>query len=178
MATSQRRLILLRHGTPVPEEEDPERPLSAEGQREAAETAEGILKFLGVPSPEVSVAAFHSGKARARQTAEAVVSSLRAAGWVLPDAEVTPGLEPKADPAEAQKWLAETSFNVGVLVGHLPHMGLFASRLVNAPAAAGRLGGHFHPAGGLVLRASATEEGIWQEETIVETGRTWWAPSA
>ena len=33
-----------------------------------------------------------------------------------------------------------------VLVGHLPHMGQFAAALLQSPAAAGRLGGLFHPA--------------------------------
>ena len=33
-----------------------------------------------------------------------------------------------------------------VLVGHLPHMGKLAAAMVKSPAAAGRLGGLFHPA--------------------------------
>ena len=37
------------------------------------------------------------------------------------------------------------SWNSEVLVGHLPHMGQFAASLLQSPAAAGRLGGIFHP---------------------------------
>ena len=32
-----------------------------------------------------------------------------------------------------------------VLVGHLPHMGKLAAAMIKSPAAAGRLGGLFHP---------------------------------
>ena len=32
-----------------------------------------------------------------------------------------------------------------VLVGHLPFMGQFAAAVLQSPAAAGRLGGLFHP---------------------------------
>eukprot|EP00665_Eupelagonemidae_sp_cell47_P014860 gene14860-biopygen10492 len=39
--------VLLRHATPVPEEEDPARPLSAQGVKEAAFTAKGIAEYGG-----------------------------------------------------------------------------------------------------------------------------------
>lgn len=46
-------------------------------------------------------------------------------------------------------------------MGHLPHMGQFAAGLLGSPAAAGRLGGLFHPASGLALKSV---EGQWTED--------------
>eukprot|EP00434_Breviolum_minutum_P031060 symbB.v1.2.027472.t1/scaffold2822.1/size98038/7 len=51
-----------------------------------------------------------------------------------------------------------------VLVGHLPHMGQFAAALLQSPAAAGRLGGLFHPASGLALKKADLG---WQEDVEI-----------
>eukprot|EP00747_Dinoflagellata_sp_TGD_P184155 gnl/TRDRNA2_/TRDRNA2_39544_c0_seq1.p1 gnl/TRDRNA2_/TRDRNA2_39544_c0~~gnl/TRDRNA2_/TRDRNA2_39544_c0_seq1.p1 ORF type:complete len:175 (+),score=39.01 gnl/TRDRNA2_/TRDRNA2_39544_c0_seq1:172-696(+) len=164
------QLVLLRHGTPVPEEEDPARPLSEQGRTEAAQTSKGLALYLGTPT-ESDVQILHSGKARAQQTAEAVKDSLVAAGWASCVCEATKGLDPKDDAGAAAELVSNISSPVLVLVGHLPHMGLLSARLIGEPAAAGRLGGCFAAAGGLVLRPL---EGSWKEARQIEPGATWW----
>ena len=57
-------LYLVQHGAAVPEQEDPERPLSAQGAEDVERLA-GLLAHLGVSVARV----LHSGKTRAAQTA-------------------------------------------------------------------------------------------------------------
>ena len=59
------RLYLVQHGDAVPEQVDPQRPLSAAGRREV-EAIGRLLASAGVRSTRV----VHSGKLRAEQTAE------------------------------------------------------------------------------------------------------------
>mmetsp|Transcript_58003 Transcript_58003/g.188742 ORF Transcript_58003/g.188742 Transcript_58003/m.188742 type:complete len:197 (+) Transcript_58003:61-651(+) len=168
-------LLLLRHGTPMEEKDDPKRPLSEQGQSEAEFTAKGVAAYLSAMLPAGKARLLHSGKDRALQTAEAVERTLAAGGWACV-CEQTAGLDPKDPPDVAIALVGSASEEVLVLVGHLPHMGLFAASLVGEPAAAGRLGGCFNPAGGLALRpASAGEAGRWEEAKQIETGVEWWS---
>ncbi|CAE7288285.1 unnamed protein product [Symbiodinium pilosum] len=163
--------ILLRHGTPVPEEQDPERPLSEQGHGEADSTASAITAYLKSAASERRVLIAHSGKLRARQTAEAVMKALLADGWEAV-CEEKPGLSPNDEPAAALE-LIEGLPLVKVVVGHLPHVGKLAATMVKSPAAAGRLGGLFHPAGGLVLRRDS-DGAAWVEAVEVACGESWW----
>jgi len=153
-----KRLLLMRHGTPVSEEENPDRPLSVEGTAEAEAAACGIVQYLGTPTTNVRI--LHSGKVRARQTAETLKRALADAFWAC-SCDATDSLNPKDDPDIAVDIVSADKSSVLILVGHLPHMGLLASKLIGAPAAAGRLAGSFHPAGGLVLRDT---NAAWVEE--------------
>jgi phosphohistidine phosphatase len=65
------RVYLMQHGKPVPKEEDPDQPLSDQGKADVGRVGEFLTKS-GVKVEE----ALHSGKTRARQTAEAIVSHL------------------------------------------------------------------------------------------------------
>ncbi|CAK9033016.1 unnamed protein product [Durusdinium trenchii] len=151
-------LLLLRHGTPVPEEENPERPLSEQGRREAEDVAKKVTSYMS--STEGPIFLGHSGKLRAQETAESVASALRAAGREVICEEVS-GINPKDDPTAAMELLSSPKAKVIVLVGHLPFMGQFAAAVLQSPAAAGRLGGLFHPASGLALKRS---DASWQED--------------
>eukprot|EP00933_Yihiella_yeosuensis_P053642 TRINITY_DN51904_c0_g1_i1.p1 TRINITY_DN51904_c0_g1~~TRINITY_DN51904_c0_g1_i1.p1 ORF type:complete len:167 (-),score=35.00 TRINITY_DN51904_c0_g1_i1:110-610(-) len=160
--------ILLRHGTPVPEEQDPARPLSEDGQKEASFTANGIVEYLrmrSTPDPrEISI--MHSGKTRAEQTAEAVASALEQDGWKV-RCESKKGLSPNDDPALGVELLKSVVSPIVVFVGHLPHMGKFSASLIGSPAAAGRLGGLFNPASGVVLEQT---ESTWTEAAEIQVG--------
>jgi phosphohistidine phosphatase len=114
------RIYLVQHGDAVPEKSDPQRPLSATGRRQVEAIARR-LAGAGV-RPERTV---HSGKLRARQTAELLALTFGTAGVV----EAVAGLNPD-DPVEAvarmvASWSADT-----MLVGHLPFMARLAGRLV------------------------------------------------
>jgi len=65
------RLYLIQHGIALPEEKDPEKPLSPEGKEETQTTAE----FLRTKNIKVD-AVWHSPKLRAMQTAQIVVNSV------------------------------------------------------------------------------------------------------
>eukprot|EP00913_Durusdinium_trenchii_P001421 g1315.t2 len=93
-------LLLLRHGTPVPEEENPERPLSEQGRREAEDVAKKVTSYMS--STEGPIFLGHSGKLRAQETAESVASALRAAGREVICEEVS-GINPKDDPTAAME---------------------------------------------------------------------------
>ena len=67
------KLYLAQHGEAVSKAEDPERPLSEQGRRDVRVVA-GLLKAAGLRVERV----WHSGKARAEQTARVL------AGAVLP----------------------------------------------------------------------------------------------
>lgn len=124
------KLYLVRHGEAVSRNQDPERPLSQRGRSDV----EGVATRLAKAGARASVA-LHSGKLRARQTAQLLGPSL---GLQQPMQQV-PGLNP-SDPvepfaSEVDRWTADT-----LVVGHLPFMSRLVSRLVAGDAEAPVLG--------------------------------------
>lgn len=128
-------LYLVQHGVAKSEAEDPARPLSDRGRREVERVARATA------SAGLRVAAIaHSGKLRARETAEILAAAL------MPVRKVRelPGLNPLDDPAVAQQAVDQFT-EPEMLVGHLPHLSHLASLLlVGDPAkeiVAFRMGG-------------------------------------
>ncbi|MFQ5945729.1 MAG: phosphohistidine phosphatase SixA [Anaerolineae bacterium] len=113
-------LYLVQHAEPKPEEEDPERSLSATGREEIRKTA-AFAAGVGVRAEVIR----HSGKTRARQTAEALSASLSPVKGI---AEAD-GLKPLDDPSVWAERLALTKDDT-MLVGHLPHLSRLAGLLV------------------------------------------------
>ena len=114
-------LYLVQHGTAVPEEDDPDRPLSAQGAEDIERLA-GLLAHLGVSVARV----LHSGKTRAEQTAAKLATAVLERG----EPEAATGLKPKDEPA----LLAERLKGLGddwLLVSHQPLLGRLASLLVS-----------------------------------------------
>jgi len=114
------RLYLMQHGSAVPKETDPDRPLSEKGRADVRRLA-AFLRRTGVRVDQV----LHSGKTRAEQTAALLAEALLPAGQ--PQARA--GLDPN-DPLEILTpelayWTADT-----MLVGHLPFLGRLASLLL------------------------------------------------
>jgi phosphohistidine phosphatase len=104
-------LFLVQHGKSLPKEEDPEQGLSPEGMSEVERIA-GVAKGYGVHVARIR----HSGKKRARQTAEIFASVL---GPGIP-IEETDGLGPLDDvTAAAARLRPEEDL---MLAGHLPFM--------------------------------------------------------
>ncbi len=117
-------LYLMQHAQAVPAEVDPERPLSPEGRvaigRVAARAAQ-----LALPIAHL----YHSGKLRARQTAEALGTALHLEQGV----EELEGLGPKAHAEPLARWLrVETQKDAGglALVSHLPLLDRLAALLL------------------------------------------------
>jgi phosphohistidine phosphatase len=105
-------IVLVHHADAVGPDVDAQRPLSAAGRahadRLAAEAAARGVK---------PVAVWHSGKLRARQTAEAFRRACN------PQAELAAirGLRPDDPPSQVQTGLAGESRDV-MLVGHMPNL--------------------------------------------------------
>ncbi len=114
------KLYLVQHGKPVSKEEDPERPLSYQGADDIKRVAEFLEKY-GMEIEEV----LHSGKMRARQTAEIMISRLN------PRADLIEreGLAPMDDVKDIARHLKERERDL-MLVGHLPHLAKLASLLI------------------------------------------------
>ncbi len=114
------RLFLVQHGEAVAKDIDPDRPLSEHGEADIARLAAWLAERGARVSRVV-----HSGKTRARQTAEILAAA------VAPElsAQVMAGLAPR-DPvepvlAEIDNWQDDT-----VLVGHQPFMGRLVAALL------------------------------------------------
>ena len=112
-------LYLVQHGQATTEEQDPERPLTEVGVTEVAAVVQHGIERAGVRASRV----VHSGKTRARQTAEAWAARLGV------DAEESDGLAPNDDPATWAGRLAGTSEAL-MLVGHLPHLSRLCALLI------------------------------------------------
>jgi len=111
-------LYLVQHGKCLPKEIDPDQGLSEEGAADAERTARLALT-LGLTVSGI----LHSGKTRARQTAEVLAAALHPAEGI----KEAPGLNPLDDVAP---W---SSLDPGarlMLVGHLPFMERLAALLV------------------------------------------------
>jgi phosphohistidine phosphatase len=105
------KLYLMQHGVAVAKEQDPDRPLSEQGGRDVMAMAD-FLRGAGVKPKRV----VHSGKLRARQSAEIAAAQLE-----TDELTVMKGILPN-DPAMAfadltAEWTRDT-----LVVGHLPFL--------------------------------------------------------
>ena len=114
------RLYLVQHGQAFPAAEHPDRPLTDQGRREVTTVA--ALLARGQPRLSRIV---HSGKTRARQTAEILADHLTPGQPV----EAATGLDPH-DPVEPWVAAANGWMEDRLLVGHQPFLGQLVSRLV------------------------------------------------
>jgi phosphohistidine phosphatase len=140
-------LFLIYHADAVDGLVDPQRPLSAAG-REHAESLATRARDLGVKP----VVIWHSGKLRARQTAEPF--------WRLcnPLAEFVAarGLQPDDPPAWIKDVVDHDNREI-MLVGHMPHM----ARLFNALIGSSPDVALAFPAHGLVALEQVSD--VWIE---------------
>ncbi len=142
------KLYLIQHGDAVPEQVDPERPLSRRGRADVEALAAHMAR-AGARAERI----VNSGKLRAHQTAEIVAASIAPAVTVE---DVAEGLRPN----DATDWLAgnlDSWTGDTAAVGHLPFMGKMVSRLVtgsdDAPVVS------FVPGAAVCLTRGETGEG-------------------
>lgn len=116
-------LFLVQHGKSLPKEEDPEQGLSKEGIADSERIA-GVAGGYGVRLSQIR----HSGKKRAKQTAEIFAKALNPEEGV----QESSGLKPLDDVALIASALrAEDNL---MLVGHLPFMEKLTSYLITGSA--------------------------------------------
>jgi len=114
------RVYLVQHGLAKDVSEDAARPLSDQGRKDVTRCA-GFLSLFEKPRP---VKIVHSGKLRARQTAD-----MFAEAWGGIAVERTLDLGPNDDPSVWSAHLASMHDDV-MLVGHLPHLQRLAGLLI------------------------------------------------
>jgi phosphohistidine phosphatase len=107
------KVCLIQHGEAKSEEEDPARQLTETGIQDVKK----IAAFLG---PLQVQAIWHSGKARAKQTAEILATKIKA------QVVQKEGLSPNDSVGPIKQSIEEAGQDI-MLVGHLP----FLSRLTN-----------------------------------------------
>ena len=112
-------LYLVQHGISQHKDIDPERHLSPKGRAEVEKIAEAAKKYAITPA-----CITHSGKTRARQTAEIFAENLHPPNGLLD----SNGLAPIDDVTELGSTLS-TEDNL-MLVGHLPFMERLVSYLI------------------------------------------------
>ena len=124
-------VYLIQHAESRPKEEDSARPLTDHGKK-SVENVGAHLARLGISVDRV----FHSGKLRAKQTAEILGGSLGISNAVKPHS----GLDPMDPVGPITGWLSEQAKG-GVksvaIVGHLPFLDKLASFLVTGSESAG-----------------------------------------
>ena len=114
----------MHHADAVSPAVDPQRPLSTAGLAQADDVA-ARAKAAGAMPAEI----WHSGKLRARQTAEAFLracnpfAAFRMTRGLLPD-----------DPPEMIAIVLDAETRDVMVVGHMPHMAALAARLAGANA--------------------------------------------
>jgi len=115
------KLFLVQHAEPTCKEEDPTRPLSDIGWENIRKIAKYARDQLQIHVEQI----VHSGKLRAKQTAETLAEHLNPPKDMVTDKN----LEPMADPKVWKELLVATLEDV-MLVGHLPHLSKLASLLL------------------------------------------------
>jgi phosphohistidine phosphatase len=115
------KLYLIQHGEAKSEAEDPERSLTARGEKEIVDVSK-MAGGLQIRPSKI----YHSGKLRAKQTAEIIAGALK-----ISDSLVQPvqGLNPNDD---IHPWVERISKEKEdlMLVGHLPFLEKLTSLLL------------------------------------------------
>lgn len=113
-------IYLAQHGEAMLEEEDKRRPLSDKGKWELVQVAGRLAKA----QVKVDMIA-HSGKLRAKMTAEIYANHLRPSSGVTEIIGISPN-----DPISAAEALIKGAKAPLMIVGHLPHLSKLSSYLL------------------------------------------------
>ena len=148
------KLFLVHHGEAVGPDIDPRRPLSPRGH-EAVERLAAAMAARGARP----VVVWHSGKLRAKQTAEVCCRACNA----LAEFSATRDLQPDDSPEWMRDRLRGETRDI-LLAGHFPHMPRLLARLVGEPAGSvGDLPVQGFPVHGAVALVSEDEGATWSE---------------
>jgi phosphohistidine phosphatase len=146
------RLFLVHHGEAVGPEVNAQRPLSQNG-RAAVERLAGEAAIRGAKPSVV----WHSGKLRAKQTAEAFWRACNA----LAEFSATRDLQPDDPPQWIRERLRGESRDV-LLAGHYPHLPRLLALMVNHADT--------FPLHGVVALETSDEGETWKEVWRLENG--------
>lgn len=141
------KLFLVQHGDALAKDVDPDRPLSELGQLDVERVASALAEHIEVSR------VLHSGKARARQTAETLARYIDSELSV----EVFSSINPN-DPVEAFAQLVDDWSEDLLVVGHLPFMSKLVSLLLTGSTEEAIVS--YSP--GSIVCLESTGEGDWQ----------------
>ena len=141
-------LYLVHHGDAVGPDVDPRRPLSTAGRADVERLA--ALAAARGAKPEV---VWHSGKLRAKQTAEAFWRACNA----LAEFSATRDLQPDDPPQWMRDRLRGEARDI-LIAGHFPYLPRLLALLVTG----GEAGSDF-PQHGVVALSTADEGSTWEE---------------
>jgi len=141
------KLFLVRHGEYIPETINPEKPLSDKGKSDIEKIGQQ-LKDSGFTVDEI----FHSGKLRAKQTAEIL------AKYILKNDKISQqeGLNPNDNVEPWAEKISTTNHDL-MLVGHLPFMAELSALLINGDQY--KFAMEFNP--GTIAVLSKNQKGKW-----------------
>ena len=155
------QLYIVQHGEALSKDIDPDRALSEAGRNNVQQLASFLAGKIQVTR------VLHSGKTRARQTAEILAPAVNAEQKV----EQLAGLAPN-DPVESLVKYAEESSENLLVVGHLPFMAKLVARLVTG--AGERAIVDFHP--GSIVRLDSGEGAEWRLQWMIRPELLWETP--
>jgi len=116
------KLYLIQHGEAKTEKEDPERTLTEMGEEEVKRVSE-VAEKLNIRPLRV----YHSGKTRARQTAEIIAAGLKISALSV---QAFQGLNPNDDVKPWAQRISQGTEDL-MIVGHLPFLDKLASFLIS-----------------------------------------------
>lgn len=141
------QLYLVQHGDALTKDEDPQRRLSDKGRADIERLAAWLVTN-GVTVPRIC----HSGKTRARQTAELLGSVLETGGKIHP----AEGLGPNDPPEVFLKRLENVDEDI-LIASHLPFVARILSQAVTG--ASNQQPVEFRP--GSIAVVERDKNGIW-----------------
>ena len=142
------KLYLVQHAEACTKDVDPQRPLTEQGIRDTARLA-ARLKDSGIHVGRI----IHSGKLRAKQTAESLAQALAPGLELETSGLLNPNDNPKAFDWQSESWDTDT-----LIVGHLPFMAKLVSHLLAEDE--NRIVVGFTP--GSVVCLESHHDGHWQ----------------
>jgi phosphohistidine phosphatase len=142
-------LYLVHHGDAVGPDVDPRRPLSSEGKAEVERLAAHAAALGAKP-----VVVWHSGKLRAKQTAEAFWRACNA----LAQFSATKDLQPDDPPQWMRDRLRMEARDI-LLAGHFPYLPRLLALLITGGEA-----GVTFPQHGVVALETRDDGETWQEK--------------
>lgn len=148
------KAYLIRHAQPKPKGQEEDPTLSEIGWSQIRKTAAFAAKHTDSTIKSI----MHSGKARARQTAEVLGEYLKSEDGV----KESDGLKPMDDPQIWAERLTKQNDNIA-LVGHLPHMAKLAALLLCKSSSDPMI--EFTPA--TIVCLNRDDEGAWSLEWMV-----------
>lgn len=147
------KLYLIQHAKAASKEIDPERPLTNEGQRNIQKIA-SFIKPLNLRVDYL----WHSGKKRAKQTAEVLAKVIR----INKQKSARAGLGPNDDVTALKDELSTNRQDI-MIVGHMPFLAKLASLLLAGLESADSVA--FKNSG--IVALAQNDENPWQIEWMI-----------